>query len=703
MKFKSFSFLLFLTVYQSVVAQTSEDFVKDVLQFNNPEWFQSLAAPGKKNYKPQSTDSVLIEFANKVDRRKIIYQTVQYTGEFRNGLFHGKGKLLLKQFTYPFTDAQPGVFTYEGDFESGEASGNSFLHYSLWYTPRDMKPILVNINYQAVFRNGLLVSGLVRFDHTLNDVVVLSAHYNGGLLMKNWFPVLHGLGLLYIIKGSPGSEMAKRSPGIDGGLYAGQFYYGEYTGFAVCNYLNMTEAEMSPLLVGIVGKGELLHTFSALPVKKEWTYKELLPAQSPSPHFQKLFGDYRDVKRGVIYLDKENKYTGGIKNELPHGIGYIENGNGFYDIAFWNAGKRLSVKEVLGGLLGDVSMLDMKRFARNVTETYTSNKGTRQENKILMADYFGSVNQNGNPEGWGIFIRKNDFSPAFPQSYDSTSYEMGGAVIGNFSGGGLPDKFEEAKILALIKEEDKEESFVVGVRNNDWYRSYVFVPGSTSIINSVRWVNEYYSYARPTIGAIETESFKNDIDNYLHNKFETGQYLSNRKQIYIKQVNLSAVSGSSYVETFSGEKIYLEELTADKVHYGDFILYKDVFYEVNSATMLNDYIGPNATFPHLSVSDAFKEQSGYVLKGYWIAAKYETDPENICPYCHGQSPGKSTYTGVGYTGRSETNVYDNNSGGVNIVTKPITVITSVTVDNKPCKYCKGEERRRRVKVNVVRN
>jgi len=702
MKYIHFYFIFCFLFSLSLKAQNSEDVVKDVLRFTNPEWFQSLAKPGKKNYKPEPFDSVFIEYANKVERRKILIQTVQYIGEFKNGLFHGKGKLLLKLYSYPFQDDKAGTFTFEGDFENGAATGKAFLNYSWWYTPREMKAILVKMYCQAEFKDGLLKRGLVRSDHTLNDVPVLTNYYSGDLYLKNLTPVLNGFGILYVSKNSPGSEMAKRSPGINGGFYAGNFFHGEYTGFAICNNFNASKNELSNLLVGIVGKGELLHTFSTLPVNHEWTYSELLSTQNKSENFSKLFGNFKEVKKGVIYLDNENKYTGGLKDDLPHGIGYIENGNGFYDLSFWNTGKRLSVKEVLSSLLADSSMIQMKRIEKKVTKEYTSNKGTRKEELILKADYFGKLKQNGNPEGWGVLLCKEDFNPAYPESYDSTKYKVEGTVIGNFNGVGIFENYTETDMRRLIKDEDKDKAFVIGLRENDIFRTYVFLSCNLRIGNTLPRVTEYYSYTTPTIAAIETESFKEDMNAFQASKYAEMTYISGRKSIEIIKVQLSPIRENSYVESSLG-KINLQELMADKINYGDFILYNDVFYEVNRMGMLNDYVAPNPINPQLSVSEALKNKIGYVLKGYWMAAQYEPDPDKVCVYCGGKAPGKSTYTGVGYTGRYENNVYNNNSGGINIVSKPITTITTVTVNNKPCKYCNGNEARRRVKVNIIRN
>lgn len=702
MKYIHFYFCTFLFLSLSLKAQNSEDLAKDVLHFTKPEWFQSLAQPGKKNYKPAPFDSVLIEYANKVDKRKILFQTIKYIGAFKNGLFHGKGKLLLTQYSNPFREDKPGTLTYEGDFENGAAAGKVFLNYSWWYTPRGMKAILVKMNCQAEFKDGLLKSGLIRADHTLDNVPVLTTFYSGELYMKGLSPVLNGLGILYVSKNSPGSEMAKRSPGIDGGFYAGNFFHGEYTGFAISNNFDAVKNELSNLSVGIVGKGELLHTFSTLPIKHDWTFKDLQSMQYKCENFSKLFGDFKEVKKGVVYLDNINKYTGGLKNELPHGIGYIENGNGFYDLSFWNAGKRLSVKDVLSKLLPDSTMIQMKRFEKQVTKEYTSNKGTRKEELILIADYYGNLNQKGNPEGWGILLCKEDLDPLYQTSYDSTKYKIEGTMICNFNGSGVFDKYPQTDMSHLIKAEDKNKAYLVGLRANDIFQSYAFISSVFKIGNTLPRVTEYYNSSTPTVAAVETESFRDDMDAYMSSKQAEMTYISSRKSIEIFKVHLSSIASNSYVESSLG-RIELQELTADKINYGDLILYNDVFYEVNRMRMLNDFVAPNPINPYLSVSEALKNKTGYVLKGYWLTARYESDPVNICAFCGGKAPGKSTYTGVGYTGRYENNVYQNNSGGINIVSKPITTITTVTVDNKPCKYCHGNEKKRRVRVNVVRD
>lgn len=688
--------VLLLTAFNlPLQAQNSEDVVKDVLRFTNAGWFQSAAQPGKKGYMPQPIDSVLIEYTNKVERRIIPIQTVVYKGEFKNGLFHGKGKLQIKRYSYPNSIERPAIFSYEGDFENGIAQGKGFMGGSWSYQPRDMQEyVFVFMNCQAEFENGLLKRGLVRVDHTLNNERILTSNYSGELYLKDYWPVSHGLGIVHVMKTSPNSEMAKVSPGIDGGLYAGHFYFGEYTGFAICNYLK-PDKTMSNLLTGVVGKGEILHTFSTLPLQKNWTYQAPASGETQNESFIQLFGDFKTVKNGTIYIDQLTKYTGGIQNDLPHGIGYIENGNGFYDLAFWNHGKRLSLDYVLRQLLPDSSMVAMKKIKRKVAYELMVTNGTRTQESIRDADYFGKLNAAGNPEGWGVLLCKLE------PGYAGVSYTQEGTIIGNFKGVSLLDKYHENDFLNLINNNDNKQVFVLGLRYNKLHSYQVFIPAYATSYN--RKIQEYYSTVTPYLAAIETESFKPAMDAFVSADNARISYIQNRKAISVKQVVLSSLRGNSYVETITGEKVPLEELPADKVNYGDYVLYKDVFYEVSSSYMFNDYIAPRGSNPYLFVSDAFKKEKCYVLKGYWMQARYEPDPDGVCPSCGGKPPGKSTYTGVGYTGRSETNVYANNSGGINIVSKPIVTVTTVTVDNKPCKFCLGVEAKRRVKVSILRN
>lgn len=697
MKNKPLFFVLFLLSCFGVNAQTREDFTEGVLSFTKPEWYQSLAQPGKKKYIPHDNDSVLIEYKQQIDRKNGLLETsVQYRGEFKNGLFHGKGKLIITRYSYPFTRDNPYVFAYEGDFEYGTANGKGFLNNVSWYTPREMKAVQLRMSCQLDFKSGVLKSGLIRYDHISEGITLLTAYYSGELYLKNLSPVLHGLGIVYVSKNSPGSELAKRSPGIDGGIYAGNFYYGEYTGFAICNYFESFDKKLTNLQVGIVGKGELLHTFGWLPVGMDWTYSEPLPMQNKSEKFVDVFGDYKDVRRGVLYLNKENKYTGGIKDDLPHGIGYIENGNGFFDVSFWNAGKRLTVKEVLGRLLPDSSMTGVKKIKKKIAYELTVPNGTKTTMKTYDADYFGILNSSGNPDGWGVLLCTRESG----SMGDTTKYATEGTIIGNFNGTDLLKGIHQNDLMQTIRNKDENQAFIPALRYSDLYSYYTFISRSRITGYNYR-VNEYYYPGTPLVAVIETESFKDDMNDFISSKNATLKNLTGREKIEPDKVYLSSTPGKSYVTTSKGT-IYLQELTADKVQYGDFILYNNVFYEVNSAFMLNDYVAGKVGNQNLSVSQAFKNQKCYVLRGYWVQAKYEPDPENICPYCQGNPPGKSTYTGVGYTGRYETNVYSNISGGATIVSKPITTIYSVIVDNKPCKYCKGVEARRRVRMDVVK-
>ena len=543
-------------------------------------------------------------------------------------------------------------------------------------------------NYQLRFRAGELQDGLVRQDHYTDDILISSLFYSGELYLKNNTPLFHGMGILYVTETSPGSELARRIQGKHEGFYAGNFFYDQRTGFSICNYSDPTHQQLGALTVGIVGQGELLHAFSCLPIKSDWSYQPLASNQPVSGGFQSLFGDFSSVKKGVIYLDKENKYTGGLKNDLPHGLGYIENGNGFYDLAFWNLGKRISTRDVLKNLLPDSAMVDQHRMQKLILGKVNK----KSADLVYDAHYFGRVNASGWPIGWGLFLCTGELP-------DTAKFVARGSLIGQFNGANLME-IEEGDYIKAIQGFDRKNAFVIGYRMNERY-SYPCFIAADRFIGATTQVKEHYYDGTPPVAVVENEVFKEDTYRYMASLKTSLEALSSRQSITIERVHLSAQVGKSYVASSRG-KINLLELKANEIQEGDFVLYNDVFYEISSGKTFNNYVGPNATQAVVTLSGALKNNTAYVLRGYWLSQKFEADPERICPYCQGKPPGKSTYTGVGYTGRSEVNVYANNSGGVNIISTPITTITTVTGDNKSCKYCKGNEVKRRVREKVVR-
>ena len=94
-----------------------------------------------------------------------------------------------------------------------------------------------------------------------------------------------------------------------------------------------------------------------------------------------------------------------------------------------------------------------------------------------------------------------------------------------------------------------------------------------------------------------------------------------------------------------------------------------------------------------------------VVRGYNIA-----NIEHRLVYCSGCSDlpplptGPVTVTGSAHSGRYQTNVYENNSGGGTIVSKPIYNQISITLPpptRKPCKVCNDRRKNEKVPLNVI--
>lgn len=668
-------------------AQSDTDFKPDVIAITNPSWYRQAGKSGKNSVSTSNGDSVYIDFTRKYGKKEYPYALVKYKGDFKNGLFHGQGEIMIKdEGTYPYNSNTPAISIYRGSFENGVAHGYGVYTLVITYAgqPKEV-PI-----FTGVFENGMPLRGFTRTETGPENNRHGVVYYSGDVIMKRWTIFWHGFGTLYMQRTATTTNREFDYEVVDGSFYAGQFFYNQAHGFAIANINYEPGDYTGNLQTLLTGAGEIFHSFNTLPV----TITAGVPVQAASPvadsnkKFKTLFPDYAMAVTGTVAIDNNISYTGQLVNGLPYGFGYIAGKDGYRDYSFWKNGVKLSVEEILKYMLPDSSMTvpkQVNRTALNYVNEY--NKKTKQtvyrveKTKLEQLTYYGKLKRDNSPEGWG-FLFSNERVPGF----DNTFYYYAlNSYLGEFNGTDMTAEKDISKTCAPNK------FYYWGLKQwqNEKRGGYIY---SYPISKGYADVNFYLT------NKVAITARPGEIVRYYTRqgeKLDREKEVASRKKASIGTVYLAADLANSYVTDISGNRLNTIVIPKNTLKEGDYVFINDNFYPHNGIGILATP-SENGGF----ISTGTLPEKVLVIRGYSIPMEFDYKP-TTCNYCKDR-PTTSTYTGTAYTGREETNVYRNNSGGVNIVTTPVIKTFIVTVNNASCKQCRNEWKYTKKPITIVR-
>ncbi len=617
-----------------------------------------------------------------------------YEGEMKNNTFNGLGKLR-------FTNRNTGHldWTYTGDFEDGKANG--FGELSCYFLTS--KPgTITECWFRGEFKNGQPTEGsLIHIFHKEKKRTPV-IFYSGQVLFEYGQITWDGYGALLRSEMDHSDPKFSTGSGVPGALYIGQFYRGSATGFGLTNTVDVS-GHLGPLVSVLAGADDIFQQYSNLGL-----YADFMAGQPYSPPVNKqtqlyhLFPQIEAASYKEMALTNDIVYKGMMLNNLPYGLGYVEypgeKGN-FRDIGWWMQGKKLPVEQVLKNLLPDSNWLLPKKipvFAKNCNKTWNS-KLYKEE--ILCTEkqteglYYGPVNAKGFPLGWGL-MHPSQTGEGYFKSY-----------LGKFTG---------ADPAADRSTNMGAEQLYVYSYNQQWQYNYydpvkaaqdqhysefelgVFDPYFPAVPFS------YKRYFTRTAFAEDMFLEKRQVD-YVKYERQFNQELANRPSVQVDAVYLNkSTMSNSYVQDLYGNKINMSYITREQLNRGDYVFLGNALYYVHDSyrnIMLGLVPGDGFWFAESVPANVL------VVRGYKI-----TNIEHKLAYCSGCSDlaplptGPVTVTGSAHSGRYQTDVYQNNSGGGSIVSKPIYNQISITLPpptRKPCKVCNDRRKNEKIPLRVI--
>jgi hypothetical protein len=622
---------------------------------------------------------------------------LRYEGEMKDNSFHGLGKLRFVNTNTGFSD-----WTYVGDFVNGKADGYGELTAYFTAAAYTFKECW----FRGVFKQGKPVEGTVILDHHLTKPNTPTVFYTGEVLFKESKLTWHGYGALLKSEYDAKDLSYSRDLGIPGAFYAGQFHQGSTTGFAITNTVDIS-GRLGPLVTALVGADDIFQQFSDLALYVDlFTQKSFSPPLRKNKELYRLFPKIETVSYGEIPLTKEAVYKGMLSNGLPYGVGYTEyqcERGSYRDLGFWSNGKKLPIRDVLKALLPDSNWLTPKTVdALFVACNRQWNDKTKRQDIICkqMAEalqYHGPVNEQGYPSGWGWMANPTKPCNEVP------------SFIGKFSGKDpANDKTGKMHADTLMVYTYNQQSISQynyydskKAAQDQYYSEFesgVFEPFG------MLYQNGSYKRTQPRIAFAE-DLFRDKAHvDYVKFEKEFAKSLSARAGLAVGTVYYDAQQpAKSYVKDINGNIVSGISKNRESLTRGDWVFLYSCFYYVHDSYR-NIQLGS-------SPSDGFWFGEQIPPTVFVINDRNITNIEFRQVYCSGCSDlpplrsGPATYTGQAFSGRYETNVYQNNSGSSTIVSKPIYNQISITLPpptRKPCKVCNDNRKNERVPMQVVK-
>lgn len=679
--------------------QTFFDFDPDMIGVQKTEWYRYYhSGPGsQKENLHNGLDSMYVFFnypkktPKNAPNPKHRYSSgvefsITYKGQFNNNQLEGEGTMEMVVRSSG-SNGYP-TWVYKGQFKQGLAEGYGELRTLFMKKP---------CYFRGLFRQGKPVDGMVvSFFHRQRKEEP-TFFYCGEVRFGNESIYPEGWGAVLRTQLDHDDIEQTDNVGLGGGFYAGQFFRGSMTGFGICNHTDYGYGlDMQPLVPVLVGADDIFCRYDPIPIRAEFLAgKPFMPQSFTNSRYEKLIPD---VKKSVYAeLDMGNGvfYKGMVWQNLPHGLGYVEYPGNFRDMSLWNLGQKILWKEAVDNLLPEKGMIEPKRilaatYRCSTVVTRLSGGFDYPELKcskgIYPMLYYGRLNGKGFPEGWGWKVTGEENNYVYGQAFP---------LIGKFNG---TDPAEDTSGLASA---DSLYQYSYNQQPLAWKNYY----DAFKAAEDQYYGNTEYGVFDPLKPAEPVRKFVRDIkrtaisDSRIRRMIHTEFSFKEKERIKAlseRTIGISALNynrsnpAQSYITTTNGKTVNGIYIPKEEIKALDYVFFNNrIYYIHQSYKSIYKGKGPNDGY-----LDPDKMPSKLlVFRGPVIPIKYR---KTICSYCNNQSTnsGPVTYTAQVNSGRSETKVYQNNSGTYSVVTTPVYNSFNITVPafkSKPCAYCGNKE------------
>lgn len=692
-------FFLFAT-FRFVEAQTSFDYSDEVIGVQNSDWFHyyGFGQSSQKGYIHNGIDSMYIFFDYPKKAPKGISPKygsdigfrIYYTGQFVNNQLEGEGTMELRN--WPKYGVGNRIWIYKGQFKNGLANGFGELSVTI----RARFGIMPCV-FRGLFVDGKPLEGILATHYHQQYKDQPTLYYSGQVKFQKMHLQMEGWGALLRSNRDHDDIEQTSSLGLKGGFYAGQFYNGSMTGFGIGNYA-YEPLQLGYLTTMLVGADAILKEYDPLPIKTGFLVNEPYQFGSFSNHsLHSFLPDVEKASYAEIKMGDGIVYKGMVYQNLPYGLGYVEYSDNLKDISFWKRGEKIAWKDLVDNLLPQKGMIEPKRIMSATRRCeqlwdkkykynyYECTKG------IYPMNYFGAINENGFPIGWGWKI-----------STVENNYITGEIrpIIGKFNGA------DPTADTSGLLTSDSLFQYGWQYNNEDKQNPYLGYPESFYFDLSTGW----FQTLKPT--GMYTRTFSNVgiSDTYLrikaHELFVASEKKRLAEKLSRKTISLSEVyyktsnPSESYLVTNSGQRVTGIIIPRENLTEGDYVYIDKQLYHVHMGYQ-NIFLGESPNDGFLSTTNI--PSNVLTFRGYYISLKHE---EAFCSGCshRNYSDAPITYTGSVQSGRYETNVYQNNSGTYTIASNPIYNSFSITVSPSAppiCKVCKGSRKKVKSPLKVV--
>jgi len=652
----------------------------DSVRFKINDYMKGIFTQDSFAYKGGFKNNIINGYGEMICERDNF--SFRYAGMWQDGMMHGPGRLTrykdhLVVENYPVRGSTKGllrnwgkgaeknrVYEFKGNFVNGIPTDGLFMC------------AFMNDGTPTVFYAGeVLLTGKYVVNKGKKDF----AEYGFDIM-------LHGFGTMYR------TRTESDGLGAAGGIYMGQFWRNQITGFGMSNILDKSD-KAGMLQLGLHLGDRLVKTFKTIDVGTEWLTEDAVPSDRSGTTFT-LLPDMQKSAKVTFDIDSATSYTGAVYRGRPYGPGMVKYKDGFIDLGFWNDGEKLPVRIILESLLPNPNVLTptvVTESSRNFVAG-KARKGAyvgvwskqsywweREKKKVI---YYAAFTGQNAPEGWGWKVPADD--PDGVAEAGNFIGRLAGKKTANNADTMFVQAGHEWKVAAYHATR-RLDGYVGTAASTDFYdelrntRAQIVFDQNDEVITGKDKANPGEEFSQRV--AISDDRFRRaSFVAYVKGERDAvvaaGAAYKALPVILPKKLVINKnMPGESYI-TDGQKTVRFQPMQSNSLKQFDFVITNNNMKMVVRNAYGNLFLDDGSALPSGTV---------YVLRGYQVAKSFT---KWTCPYCNGK--GGSTQT-VGTRGKVgyETEVINRSGNTISVQQNPVYIkLPGFEVKTK-CGACNG--------------